>query len=328
MKKVIVFDTAIGTGNKGDDIIMESARAALRELLDESYVLNLGTHIVNYTGIQLLKKNFKLKFMNEADYKFIMGTNLLTNKLFRLSPQLNINPFNCMPYKNAILFGVGTMQKKGNPGPYTQYMYHRILSHKYIHSVRDDLAKEKLEKMGFKALNTGCPTLWCLTEELCKQIPTKKANQAILTVSANRKDCTADQKLIDTVRKNYEKVYLWGQWLPDEDYFNTFKNIEGIEIIRSLEKYHDILSSKDIDYVGTRLHGGIYAMQHRKRAIIIAVDHRSTGISENNHINCLDRKDIDGLDAMINSEFETKIKLQTEEITAWLGQFIDSYKSK
>lgn len=85
MKKIIVFDTAIGTGNKGDDIIMGSAREALKELFDESYVLNLGTHIVNYTRFQLRKENFKVSFMKNADYKFIMGTNLLTNKLFRTS---------------------------------------------------------------------------------------------------------------------------------------------------------------------------------------------------------------------------------------------------
>lgn len=322
MKKVIVFDTAIGTGNKGDDIIMDSTKNVLKELLDESYVLNLGTHVVNYTGFQLLKRNFKVKFMEEADYKFIMGTNLLTNRLLRISPQFNINPFNCMPYKNAILFGVGAQQKSGFPDPYSKYMYHRILSHEYIHSVRDDLAKEKLERMGFKVLNTGCPTLWSLTEELCSQIPRKKSDQAILTVSANCKNHNADQKLIDIVRKNYEKVYLWGQWIPDEAYFNSFKNIEGVEVIRSLSRYHDILSREDIDYVGTRLHGGVYAMQHKKRAIIIAVDHRALGVNDINHINCLDRKDIDGLDAMINSEIETKIQLQTEEIQTWLRQFI------
>ncbi len=325
MKKVIVFDTAIGTGNKGDDIIMESARTALKELLDESYVLNLGTHIINYTGFQLRKNNFKVEFIRDADYKFIMGTNLLTNKLFRTStPPLNVYPFNCMPYKNSILFGVGVTQKDGDPDAYTRYMYHCILSHEYIHSVRDDLAKDKLEKMGFKALNTGCPTLWCLTEELCRQIPIKKSNQAILTVSANRKDYAADQKLIDIVRKNYEKVYLWGQWLPDEAYFNSFKNIEDVEIIRSLGKYHDILSSEDIDYVGTRLHGGIYAMQHKKRAIIIAVDHRAAGMDEI-ATNRLDRKDIDDLNTIINSEFETKVRLHTNEIHTWLGQFISSY---
>lgn len=229
-----------------------------------------------------------------------------------------------MPYENSILFGVGVTQKDGDPDAYTRYMYQRILSHEYIHSVRDDLAKDKLEKMGFKVVNTGCPTLWCLTEELCDQIPVKKADNAILTVSANRKDRVADQKLIDIVRRNYQKIYLWGQWLPDEDYFNTLNNTEGIEVIRSLEKYHAILSSQNIDYVGTRLHGGIYAMQHKKRTIIIAVDHRAAGMNEI-ATNRLDRKDIDNLHTIINSEFKTKVKLRTKEIHTWLGQFISSY---
>lgn len=31
-----------------------------------------------------------------------------------------------------------------------------------------------LEEMGFKAWNTGCPTLWGLTPEFCTEIPSKK----------------------------------------------------------------------------------------------------------------------------------------------------------
>jgi hypothetical protein len=322
MKKIVVFDTAIGTGNKGDAIIMEGAKYALKDLLYDNYVYTLGTHVINYTNFQVRKNKGKTAFMKSADYKFIMGTNWLTNKLFRTTtPQANVNPFNCVPYKGAILFGVGVKEVAGSPDWYSRHMYQRMLSHEYIHSVRDDWAKEKLEKMGFSALNTGCPTLWRLTEEFCSHIPSQKSDQTILTVSAHYKDPVADQKMIDVVRKNYDKIYLWGQTLVDEKYFNTLKNIEGIEVIRSLEKYHDILSSQDIDYVGTRLHGGIYAMCHYKRAIIISVDHRAGGMNEID-TNRLARENIDNLDAMINSEFQTKVALKTNEIDTWMRQFV------
>ena len=64
-------------------------------------------------------------------------------------------------------------------------------------------------------------------------------------------------------------------------------------------------------------------MQHKKRAIIIAVDHRAAEMNEI-ATNRLDRKDIDDLDTMINSEFETNVRLHTQEIHTWLGQFINS----
>ena len=62
-------------------------------------------------------------------------------------------------------------------------------------------------------------------------------------------------------------------------------------------------------------------MRHARRAIIIAIDERARAINAKNHLNCIERNDIQQLDAMLNSEFETKIVMDFEAITQWKSQF-------
>ena len=77
----------------------------------------------------------------------------------------------------------------------------------------------------------------------------------------------------------------------------------------------------DLDYVGTRLHAGVYAMRHRKRSIILVIDERAREINKSNNLNCLEKKDIKNLDAFINSEFATEIKMPLDIIEQWKNQF-------
>ena len=89
----------------------------------------------------------------------------------------------------------------------------------------------------------------------------------------------------------------------------------------SKEAYEKVLDSVELDYIGTRLHGGVYAMRHKKRSIIIAIDERAKEIHKGNNINCLSINEMNQLDNMINSEFETKIKMPFDEIKRWKAQF-------
>ena len=128
--------------------------------------------------------------------------------------------------------------------------------------------------------------------------------------------------MIDTIKKNYSKVYFWIQGDSDLAYFNKFKNTDNIQLVSpNLNAYERVLNKEEIDYIGTRLHGGIYAMQHKKRAIIIAIDERAKEIHKGNNLNCLSINEMDQLENMINSEFETKINMPFEEIERWKAQF-------
>ncbi len=94
----------------------------------------------------------------------------------------------------------------------------------------------------------------------------------------------------------------------------------------SKEAYDDFLTNHDTDYVGTRLHGGIYAMRHGRRAIIIAIDERAREINQSNHLNCLDVNSMQDLPSYINSAFETQVKMDYEAINRWKSQFLKDEK--
>ena len=76
MKKVIVFDTAIGTSNLGDIVILESLENQLDFLLENCFVVRYATHLKNFNFLTYLRLRAKRRYANECDYKFIMGTNL------------------------------------------------------------------------------------------------------------------------------------------------------------------------------------------------------------------------------------------------------------
>lgn len=121
-------------------------------------------------------------------------------------------------------------------------------------------------------------------------------------------------------------MYCWIQGDLDLDYYNKFKNTDGIQLIPpNKDAYEHILNTEDLDYIGTRLHGGIYAMRHKKRAIIIAIDERAKEIHKGNNLNCLSINEIDQLDELINSEIETKVSMPFDEIERWKSQF-EEYK--
>ena len=131
-----------------------------------------------------------------------------------------------------------------------------------------------------------------------------------------------DQKLIDILKKEYEELYFWVQGAFDLEYFRSFNNTEGIHIISpEVDNYSEVLNLPDLDYVGTRLHAGMFAMQHKKRAIILAFDNRVRDMQAAYDLHVIERDEIERLPQMINSTFATDVKLKKDNIDKWLSQF-------
>lgn len=321
MDNVLLLDTSVGSLNKGDDIIMRCIRYQLSDITKKNFALTLPTHVSPFHWYQVARGSHRVQIYSNAKYKFVGGSNLLTMDMLTHFPQWNINLFNCGPLKGSVLVGVGA--GKGNKiNTYTKYLYKKVLSKEYIHSVRDERTKNIMENMGFKALNTGCATLWSLTPEFCKEIPTNKAKSVIFTLTHHDKDIEKDQMLIDVIKKNYEITYFWVQDSGDLSYFNNLRNTQGIKIVPpSVDEYEEVLKS-DIDYIGTRLHGGIYAMRNKKRAIIIAIDERAQGMSETYNLNTIDRNQFENLENMINSKIITNVNVDFQNVKTWMDQFI------
>jgi polysaccharide pyruvyl transferase WcaK-like protein len=324
MKNIVLFDTSIGSDNKGDEIIMNSIYSHLSPILSNGFYMTMPTHTPCFHIYQQRNKYKHYSFTKNADYKFICGTNILSPRMLRLKPNWNVNIFNCKCYVNSILCGVGSGGINNNnlPDIYTKELYKRILSNVYIHSVRDEKTKEYLKGIGLDAINTGCPTLWNLTSSFCSEIPIKKSSQVVFTLTSYKQNKCIDQSFIDILCKNYSKLYFWPQDINDNKYYMQLKKSKQIITISpNIKSISYVLSKNDIDYVGTRLHAGILAMQHKRRAIILIVDNRANDISETYSINTIPREDVGLLEEYINSKIVTNIGINEELIHTWKKQF-------
>lgn len=323
MKKILLLDTGFASFNKGDDIIMECTRKELAPLLEPNFELNLPTHVSPFHWYQVWKKSNSYRTYADCCLKFVGGSNIMVPNLLTHYAQWNINIFNYQPLKGAIMVGVGAGAGAENGSNwYTRYIYRHMLNHEFYHSARDERSKAYMESLGLKAINTGCVTMWMLTPEHCAQIPAHKADKVVFTLTAYDAN-ENDQILIDTLLKNYREVYFWPQSLGDYEYLLMLNNTNKIHVLQASKvAYKQYLTDNDTDYVGTRLHGGVYAMRHKRRSIIIAIDERARAINKHNRINCIEKADICQLDAMIQSEFKTNIIMPFDEIKRWKEQFM------
>lgn len=322
MDKILLLDTSVATLNMGDEIILDSIRKNFPELFIKNYIYSLPTHTLNFSLIQRLMYRNKMRVYSNADSKILCGTNALYTNMLRPLPGWNINIFNSSLLKGVVCLGVGTGVNSSSVNWYTRYLYSKVLSKKYIHSVRDESTKCFLEKLGFKAYNTGCPTIWGLTSELCARIPKLKSNSVIFTLTCYQPDRVNDKAMIEILRKNYNRIYFWPQTIDDLYYLRTLTDNLPEIISPNLYSYDKILST-DIDYVGNRLHGGIRALQHAKRTIIISIDYRADNISTNYGVPIIKRGNImEELDYKINSKWETKVDgIDFNLIKQWKRQF-------
>lgn len=90
----------------------------------------------------------------------------------------------------------------------------------------------------------------------------------------------------------------------------------------TLEDYNKFLESHETDYIGTRLHAGIHALNYKKRSIIISIDNRANEIAKDTNLPIIQRENITSqLEAKIKSNWKTDINLPLENINKWKKQF-------
>lgn len=313
-KEIVMYSPAVSSVNMGDHIIYEGVCKQLKGLLEDAFIIEISTH---------LPVSKYIKTLSKADYKFVCGSNLLRGKMDRCFRQWDIDIFHADKIGPAILVGAGWWQYGDEPNLYTKNLYKRVLSDEYYHSVRDSYTEKQLKKIGIEnVINTSCPTMWDLTKEHCLDIPKSKAKNVVTTVTDYRKDIDKDSKMLNILFKNYEKVYLWLQGMGDYQYIKNL-NIDEKKVTLvppNLESYNNILN-EDVDYIGTRLHAGIRALQMKKRSIIIGIDNRSIEKKKDFNLVVVNREEIDKLEDFINCEFPTEINIPIDNINKWKSQF-------
>lgn len=317
MKNITVLNTAIATKNVGDEIIVDSAKKELHDIFENKAMFyNIPTH-------EVISRHSR-RIINNSDYSFVTGTNLLSSKLHLIKAnQWNIGFYDAYKFKRVVLMGAGWTNYQGRSSLLTKIMYNNALDPSIIHSVRDSYTKRKLEEIGISnVVNTACPTMWRLTPEHCNSIPREKAEYVVTTITDYRKNYKRDKELLEILEKNYKKVYIWIQGSNDEEYIKTLSNT--VELIApTLDAYDSLLDSKiNLDYIGTRLHAGIRALQKKRRSIIIGVDNRAIEKKQDFNITVINRDKIELLEEQINKEFETIINLDFNAINQWKQQFL------
>ena len=315
MKKIVLYNPAISSLNIGDEIIAKSCKQNLDKIFNNDMYIEISTHLpVN---------NSYLKRIKDVRHSFVLGSNLLMPKLDARFRQWDIKMWNVEYMKPVILMGVGWNKYSTKTTTYTKNLYKRLLSDKYLHSVRDIYTEQKLKEIGINnVINTGCPSFWELTKEHCQDIPKRKANKVVFTLTDYKRDFVKDKKLLEILKRNYKEVLFWIQGSDDYEYFKQINTNNNIQIIPpKLEEFDKILKT-NVDYIGTRLHGGIRAIQHKCRSIILAVDNRATELNKNYNIPVIQRNDINNLEKVINNELVTDILLPSENIERWKKQFM------
>lgn len=316
MKSVVLYSPGLSSMNLGDKIISESAKENLSFVLNNSFQVEISSH--------LPQSYYYMRHLKDADYKFVLGSNLLKSTFFGFKRQWDITLRLSKITGPCILVGAGWWQYNNKPNLYTKILLKSILSKDYIHSVRDEYTLKMLKSIGIdNVINTSCPTMWKLNKDHCSLIKNEKAKEVVFTITDYKKDNEKDSYLINILTENYQKVYFWPQGLKDLDYFNSLNiNINKIDIMTpTVEAFTNLFKTRDVEYVGTRLHGGIRALQNKRRTLIIGVDNRALEKKKSFNLPVLMRDDIDKLNDIINSTFSTKINIPEDNINRWLKQF-------
>lgn len=314
--QVLYYDPSYATLNVGDEIISDSARKYLDPCFRNQFKVRLSTH-------QRVSFRYR-RYLRNSSKGFVLGSNLLKANMLFGYRQWDISLIDTVQLRDLILVGCGWQVYDSNRVDcYSKLLYRRLLSKKYWHSVRDEYTKRKLEGIGFSnVINTGCATMWGFTPDFCERLPKRKAANVITTITDYNQDPVHDEQMLSALLNGYETVSLWLQGNGDRNYASSLPSFQKCEVVPStLTAFDAALDAEDVDYVGTRLHGGIRALQHGKRALIIAIDNRAREMHRDFNIPTLERDDMDRLDDWIEGGGVTEIRIPIQEIKKFLDQF-------
>lgn len=313
MLQICVFDPSVSSDNLGDQIIARAIYAQLDALMPMAFRIAVPTHDYTWRASREATKHSRIRF--------VAGSNLLKSWMF-WNAQWKLTPLDPFLLKDVVLFGCGWRNYQPRPEFFTRSMLRALLSKHFTHSVRDSYTLEQLRSAGISnVVNTGCPTMWGLTPQLCAQIPASKSDAVVFTITEYAKDPERDRRMINIIRKNYEKVFFFGQQPEDFSYLKAL-DAGSVQVLPpSIQAYDALLSDLPVDYIGTRLHGGIFSLAHVRRTLIIGIDNRAEEIATDTGLPVLSRIQVDALEDWITGAQPTSIRMPTAAIDTWKEQF-------
>jgi len=304
--------------NLGDLIIYNSIKEQLDILFPEESVTRISAH--QYFG------SSEKKLINNAKYTFVGGTNILTSDIRnfpRFSPVKRKGFYFFPGFSRAILWGVGWVSYQSGMDWATKIYYKRVLRKDKLHSVRDLYTLNKMKEAGFEnVIHTSCPTVWQLQNFENKFNPRLKSILFMLT--SYNQDTILDNHLLEIILEaGMDELYFFPQSLNDTSYLQHLevyqKNQEKFILLpHDLTHLTELLSSVRLNYIGSRLHGGIYCMKHIQPSLILSVDNRALEMKKSINLNITERNDFETVKKWITGEFvPTPVQLPLKEIETW-----------
>ncbi|WP_086774555.1 polysaccharide pyruvyl transferase family protein [Vibrio coralliirubri] len=311
-KPGLLLDTSISTLNLGDEIIVDSVRKEMSKTFEgKGFFRAPAQEKISIPTYRVAKR---------TDIQLVCGTNLLNGNM-PFYKQWKIDFIDTLFLKEICLVGVGWWQYQDKVNIYSKTLLKRALSENVMHSVRDNYTLEKLKSIGINnVVNTSCATMWSLTGEHCAKIPTSKSNDVVFTLTDYKPNKLADETLIETLISNYNNIYFWPQGSRDLIYLDSLGvDISKIKILPfTLAAYDELLESNDsIDFVGTRLHAGIRALQYGKRTLILAVDNRAEEKRKDFNLPVVERTAFSSIKERVETSWDTNIIIPEKEILLW-----------
>lgn len=306
------LDPSINSRNTGDQIIADAVEAELRELVPKATLLRIPT--------QTFLSRMERSIASKCDHFIVGGTNLLNGNIPAYM-QWKLDPHTMSIYRGRVsLLGVGWWQYKNHPNFVARRTWSALLGDG-VHSVRDDYTAAMLEAVGINSRNTSCPTLWRVPTNI--EFSKSQPDSVIFTITDYHKDPVQDARLIAGLRARYTNVVAWAQGAKDREYIKHIAR--GVSFLgESLVDFDEALNSRGFDYVGTRLHAGVRALQHGAKSTIIAVDNRAPEIARTTGLPVVSRQ----LDAAaweaIDSRQPLGLALPTENIASWKNSLVAS----
>lgn len=301
------------SSNLGDLIIEQAVRRQLASIFGKENLTAISTHLRLGPAQRRLAK--------EACHVIVGGSNLLSSYMDGYF-QWDLTMHNALSVHRAILMGAGWWKDQGKCNRYTQLLLHAVLSWKGLHSVRDNQALQQLHDIRIRnVVNTGCPTMWDFAGKDLSSIHRTKGRVVLTMLTDYYPDPEADRKLFDILSEQYEEVVFWPQGRGDLDYAVQL-GFKGRFLDHSLRAFDDFLEQVEgLDYIGTRLHGGVRCLHSGARCLILEVDNRAREIGRETGIPTAPRGSFDQVRAWIHEGAVPNLKLPVTEIERWKKQF-------
>ncbi len=309
--------------NLGDVVIFRAIARCLELLFPGEEVRRISSH-------QPLEESH-YGLIGHSRILLLGGSNLLSSDVLAYN-QWNFATrpadYDSPRFANAMLFGIGWWQYQDAPTPFTSDFYRRILSPGGLHSLRDSYSAQRLRGAGVpNVVCTGCPSMWSLDGYISDRA-TAWTEDCLVMITDYYTNPLEDQRFLKLVLNHFGgTVFLFPQGAGDVDYFHKLpvflKNSRRFQILdHSLDALETFLRSHRVTYIGTRLHGGIVAMNHGIPALILGVDNRASEMSKDFGLPVVKRSDISSIKAWLRGALRFgPVTVPKDEILRWSAQF-------